>query len=119
MQRAQGLSHRVGTGAERDSLEPRLLRFVQVVAGIGCAVEEAAQQFVVLFAQFAQALDDAMHGDAEQRQGVGGEHDARFERLGHDLGGAGGEEAFGIVLFARARHHRHVGPHRADAMQDA
>ncbi len=79
-------------------------------------MEKAAQQRVMLFAQFAQAADDPMHRHTRQRQRMRGEHHRRFERLGHHLGHARFKEFFGILLLARARDDRQVGPQFAHAL---
>ena len=77
----------------------------RVVVG---AVEVAAQQAV---ARVALLLDDAQHAPhrhADERQRVAGKHQRALDRLGNDLGRAGGAQALEIASSMRAHDNRHL-----------
>ena len=87
----------------------------RVVVG---AVEEAAQQAV---ARVALLLDDAQHAPhrhAHQRERMAREHQRAFDRLGHDLGRAGGAQPLEIGVVDRAHDHRHARRVRLHEVQD-
>ena len=83
------------------------------------AVEEPAQQAVVLVAHLAHAPHHAAERHADQDQRVRGEHQAGLERLGHHLGGARRGEPLEVGLVARAHDHRHRRVERVDVREHA
>ena len=84
------------------------------------AVEVAAQQAVARVALLLDDAEHAPHRHADQRQRMAREHQRALDRLGHDLGRAGGAQALEVGVVDRAhddRHRRRMRLHEVQHLQ--
>ena len=99
---------RAGVLAQRHRMQAHVAVLV-VVAEVAGAVEEAAQRGVALVARGLHPVHHAAQRHAHHHQRVRGQHQARFQRFRHHLGGAGAFQhvEFGVVVGAH--DHRQLG----------
>ena len=85
----QGAPDASGARFQKDGMEAWLVMIVDFIeVMVAGAAVETAQQAIALRACLANALQDAIDWNAQQDEGVRCEHQAGFERFGHNFGGA-------------------------------
>ena len=83
------------------------------------AVVVTAQQLVALAAALAQHRQHLAEGRVEHHQGVGHQHQRRFQHLRNHLGGAGLDQLVQMGVVAGAHQHAQVRAQLVDGVQDA
>ena len=82
------------------------------------AAEQPPQHRVPVVADVADSLDDARHRDIEQQQHVRHQHQARFQRFRHDLGGARLLQLLELRVVLSSHQDRQVRPQLAYRFDD-
>ena len=90
-----------------------------VVVAVADAAIEATQQAVALRARLPDALENPVDRHAKQHECVRGKHQAGFQRLRDDLGGACPGQAFHIPLVGGSYDDRQVGARFGGVVHDA
>ena len=99
-------------------MQARLPLLGRIRRDVALAMEKTAQQAVAGIAHLAHATHHARHRHAHQHQRMAGEHQAGFERVGHDLGRSGRLQPLHVRIVERAHDHRQRRVDRVRVVQD-